>query len=710
MGKERIAILGGGVGAMTTAFQLTDEPDWQQRYEITVYQLGHRLGGKGASGRGPHGTIEEHGLHVWLGFYENAFRIIRKAYAELTPPGATAPITNGVFSSWDRAFRKHRWVGLFDHTALDTWQPWLIEFPENHLTPGDTQRIPDLWELTVNMIEWLSRSARHGAMSALFRRETREQDAAEHASLRLHLERLISDLELGFEVASSSIGLAALEALAGFVRKLPPSPITPMSKDSLVRDQMVALLETVRTWIVSEIGRHAPAERRLLLALDMAVTIARGLLVDEVFAGKPLRALDDDFRAWLLHHGALPQTGSLETNPLLRALYDFVFAFVDGNTRNLDASANFETCAAIRTIFRMLFTYSGAIFWKMNAGMGDTIFTPLYKVLKQRGVKFEFFSRVDQLQLSPDGRFVDAIDITKQATPTQPEYDPLVRVAELDCWPAQPKYNDLREGRELREQHVNLESFWTDWPGVGKLTLRRGAADHGFDRVVFGLSVGSVPFVCQQLMAAHEPWRVMAEQVRTVRTMGVQWWLKPDLAELGWHGPSVVSTAFAEPLDTWADMTHLVPRELWSANPPGSIAYFCGALEGPVPDPRDRETPARALAEVRDAVAELTAHMKALWPSAYDTQGKFDRSLLMLEFMRANIDPSERYVLSVAKSSRHRLKANATGIDNLVITGDWIDNGFNAGCVEAAVMGGMQAANALHDRDLQSGIVGRELL
>ena len=42
---QKIAILGGGIAALGTALELTAEPDWQQRYEITVYTLGWRLGG-----------------------------------------------------------------------------------------------------------------------------------------------------------------------------------------------------------------------------------------------------------------------------------------------------------------------------------------------------------------------------------------------------------------------------------------------------------------------------------------------------------------------------------------------------------------------------------------------------------------------------------------------------------------------------------------
>ena len=80
----RVVILGGGVAGMTAAMELS-RPGWQQRYEsITLYQLGWRLGGKGASGRGAHERIEEHGLHIWLGFYDNAFRLLREGVDALS--------------------------------------------------------------------------------------------------------------------------------------------------------------------------------------------------------------------------------------------------------------------------------------------------------------------------------------------------------------------------------------------------------------------------------------------------------------------------------------------------------------------------------------------------------------------------------------------------------------------------------------------------
>ena len=65
------------------------------------------------------------------------------------------------------------------------------------------------------------------------------------------------------------------------------------------------------------------------------------------------------------------------------------------------------------------------------------------------------------------------------------------------------------------------------------------------------------------------------------------------------------------------------------------------------------------------------------------------------QFFRANIDPTELYVMSFTNSSQFRLKTDQTGFNNLYITGDWIDNGFNAGCIEATVMAGLQTARAI---------------
>jgi len=65
-------------------------------------------------------------------------------------------------------------------------------------------------------------------------------------------------------------------------------------------------------------------------------------------------------------------------------------------------------------------------------------------------------------------------------------------------------------------------------------------------------------------------------------------------------------------------------------------------------------------------------------------------------------------VQSVPGSDRYRMKTDATGYDNLYVVGDWIDCGFNTGCVEAAVMSGLLASHALSGSPPLEEIVGHD--
>jgi uncharacterized protein with NAD-binding domain and iron-sulfur cluster len=82
VGTRNITIVGGGMAALSAAFELTRTEDLRARHSVTIYQMGWRLGGKGASGRDRDGRVIEHGLHVWFGCYENAFHLLRSAYSE----------------------------------------------------------------------------------------------------------------------------------------------------------------------------------------------------------------------------------------------------------------------------------------------------------------------------------------------------------------------------------------------------------------------------------------------------------------------------------------------------------------------------------------------------------------------------------------------------------------------------------------------------
>src|SRR6202000_3481537 len=86
------------------------------------------------------------------------------------------------------------------------------------------------------------------------------------------------------------------------------------------------------------------------------------------------------------------------------------------------------------------------------------------------------------------------------------------------------------------------------------------------------------------------------------------------------------------------------------------------------------------------------------WELLCGRDGQRGAAALDTQFYVANSDPSDRYVQCAPGSDRFRLRPDESGYDNLVLAGDWTDNGMNAGCIEAAVMSGLEAANALLGR------------
>ena len=158
-----------------------------------------------------------------------------------------------------------------------------------------------------------------------------------------------------------------------------------------------------------------------------------------------------------------------------------------------------------------------------------------------------------------------------------PEYKPLVTIKDLPCWPSEPRYEQIAEGAELQAQHIDLESAWTPWPDREEKTLEVGTHFH---RVVLGISQAALKDICPELIKSSKAWQDMVGKLETVSTQAMQLWLGPDAAGLGWRWPPAVLTAYAEPFDTYADMSHLIKREDWPTEiVPRSIAYFCGPLK-----------------------------------------------------------------------------------------------------------------------------------
>ena len=698
MTRERIAILGGGVGAMTCAYWLTTVEGWQDRYEIDVYQMGWRLGGKGASGRNAdlEQRIEEHGLHIWFGFYDNAFTTMRGIYGELgRAPGAP-------LATWEDAFKPHDYVCLAE-SIDDDWRVWPVMMPSRLGQPGDPrpkERIESALASLADRIDaWLHAlddgwrrdgdSARFETASATGDDDPLHQLLALSARFRDALHQRASAAMPVAQVAGRDDELI----------------------DFLKRSQI--LLHTLPAWLGNP-ETWSDELRRIYLCIDLGLGIAIGMLVDDVLR-QGFEAINHiEFRAWLRRHGAWPISVD---SAVVRGFYDLVFAYVDGDFSRPDIEAG----TMLRGMLKVGFAYRGAIMYKMQAGMGDVVFAPVYELLRRRGVRFHFFHKLMRMLPSADGKSVEALALQQQVELSGADYEPLVDVLGLPCWPDRPLYDqlDARQAALLRNNDVNLESNWSNWPEIHRANfgselplrmLRRGV---DFDRVVFGLSVASLADVAGDLLARSEPLARCATHVRSVATQAYQVWMNRDLEGVGWvcpadNGQQPVLSGFTEPFDTWAPMDQLLCRETWPPRgEPGNVSYFCNVFPlAEYPSYTVHTFPASCAARVKAAaVRHLETDIGALWSNA--TAGAFPWSWLIdphertgparfdAQYWRANVDPSERYVMSVTGSSQFRLRADESGFDNLLLAGDWLKTGLDAGCVEAATMGGMQASRAI---------------
>jgi uncharacterized protein with NAD-binding domain and iron-sulfur cluster len=667
--RRRVAVLGGGAGGLTAAFELTATPELRARYDVTVYQLGWRLGGKGASGRrsvGPAHRIEEHGLHVWFGFYENAFDVMQRVYGELARP-AGRPL-----ATWRDAFHPTDEVVLLDDTT-GAWRPLHFHFPPNDGVPGLPTESPSLQRLMRDAIHTLKLVEPPDGAPLLLK------------AFDAGVDRLLEALEsfLGGDDGELDLG----DVLEGVLKIA--GPVFHLGGDDGREPVACRLLRLLRDVVWKATGGD-----RYAMTFDLTSTVFRGILADELDTAGFGKVNGEELTAWLARHGARRET--LEESPILRAFYQLCFAYAGGDR----ARPNVAAGKALQAMLRMCVGYRGSIMWKMQAGMGDAIFAPMYEALRARGVRFRFFHQVTGLGVSADGALVERVEVVEQAR-VRGEYRPLVEdPGGLASWPCEPLWEQLEDGPALRAAGADLEA--PDAPaGAPVRTLRRGA---DFDDVVLAMSVGSLPPVCGELAAAHPRFAAMLDHAHTVATQALQVWMTADRETLGFAPDGMISGGYAEPLDTLCDMSHLLVREGWpEADGVRTVGYFCGTMTEVDGETQEQAT-ARAFA---DGLEHLRARALALWPGAEAGDGSFDWShlhdpegrdgeeRLRAQYWRANIRGSERYVLTPPGSIEFRLRPDEAGPANLVLAGDWTRNGVCGGSVEAAVTSGKLAARAL---------------
>ena len=580
----KVAVVGGGCASLAAAFELT-RPEHRGRYEVTVYQMGWRLGGKSASGRaGPHGRIEEHGVHVWLGFYENAFRLLRECYEELEDREQNharyglkeRPRFERKYRKWTEAFFADPYVGVAEKTASGTVRSWTAHFAPIEGLPGDPI---DEANNPFSLASYLAKSIgllRTLLLSVLVdreppsrsRRRRRGGQAADAPPLqfsrlspRVIVDRITRMLRVGVITTAAGV-LEATALLEMMLRERVSLP----EGDYVVLQFMETIAENLRRQLQDLVAIDEEIRTKLEV-IDLVLAIVVGVLRDGLLTEpRGLDAINHvDCREWLRRNGASEHACD---SAFVRGLYNMAFA----DAPEPGDGGGIAAGQAVRGALRMFFTYRGSLFWKMRGSMGDVLFAPLYQLLRSRGVKFEFFHRLENVKMQygdvqrGENPHVEALEFDRQAIVSAPEYQPL---DPKGCWPARPDYGQL--AKPVEGEGWDFESWW-DRRSVEPRTLK---VVDDFDFVVLGVSIGAVRDVCQEIIRNDDRWRAMVTHVRTVATQAFQLWLRKDLSALGWSEPSITLSAYAAPFDTWSDMTHVVAEERW---PKESQAEGAGLL------------------------------------------------------------------------------------------------------------------------------------
>jgi uncharacterized protein with NAD-binding domain and iron-sulfur cluster len=741
----KVVIVGGGCAGLAAAWQLAKLPD----YEVHLYERSWRLGGKGASGRDNQGRILEHGLHIWLGFYENAFRMMRECYAEVEDkkwgPNQSDPGSRLPHGSIDDAFFAEPHIGVAARNRANEWEVWSGYLPPMKGRPGDPF---DAHSNPFTLTNYIARCLHllntlmvsvigppEGDVPGTPRPDERStsDEAAEldfsydaARSPRALVEHMARMLRGGILTTAAGL-LQGVTMLEDWIRTLKLGQ--PMADTVFEFVEAVAAQTRKLLRDLVAVDEHV---RRKTEIIDLVMTIAVGLYRDRVlFDERGLDAINNiDYREWLTKHGA---TRTSVASPFVEGIYDLVFAYRDGDHDRPALAAG----VALRGALRMFFTYRGAMFYRMRSGMGETVFSPLYKVLGEKKgsdgkprVIFHFQHALQRVEFDFSNEGGARVQLLKFSTAGDPkDLDKIGQANALDhfgCWPEDDRlFTPARSGMKLEtlsleaDEHFDVVIFALgidDFVRVCELDKRQGA-DDGSVETERGCESDNTR---ESGLFGITRWRNMRRHVKTVATKAAQVWLAQDLEALGWYrGPAVIS-AMGEPFATWADMTYTLaseqawrdalPREKGSeplADSSRSVAAFCSELSDEAIQGADKD-PHKVKACVEHDLKEwLSKGMRPFWPHAFaGDRTSLDQVVslkpvgqpagdLSGQHIRANFEDSERYTLALPGSIEHRISPLDRSVTNMTIAGDWTACGLDAGCVEAAVMSGMLAVHAI---------------
>jgi uncharacterized protein with NAD-binding domain and iron-sulfur cluster len=689
--KHRVAVLGGGPAGLAAAYGLTQTRALRERYEVTVYQVGWRVGGKVTSGRqGVEKRVLQNGTHYLFGCYENSFRVARRAYEDLDRAGISS------FGSFDDAFLPLSTLALKQYFR-GAWHDWVISIPTNSKVPGRGEDDPlgALDYLSMG-IQLLIDSLAGWEVARACRPTPPFAPGSEPPDW---WDRIVGPIERGLaDVVNDSVA-GLLRLALGVLQRSGAEPEALAAVSWMLTEARRILWQRLGPQVESDLESC-----RSWMLVDLGCTSLIGMIADDVMAPGGMAAIDGvDFREWLHRHGASEITlGS----PLVTGWYHAIASFIDGDGERPSVSAG----VTLNALMSAATQYRGAFAFQARRELGDTVIAPLYEALRRRGVKFRFFHRGWELE-PRDGK-IERIRVEQQVQLCggDPDaYQPFTTVRGQPAWREHPDPEQIVDPERL--EGYDLEDFYTEWPHGEDHWLERGKH---FDTAVLAIPIGALGVYCEQLVEEQPSWRRMVDNVRSVDTSSLWLYFRPKLPDLGWPYPSPVLTGYQAPLSTWEDTSYLVDAEDWPhGEQPGTISSLFGPLQGP-PDAPGPDAPG-GYPERQLAAAEAiawkfaTEYAGGLWPDAtspenpqcvdwellVDLENRHGPERFAFQKVRANYGPIQRYTLALPGTLQHRLRADESSYANLFLAGDWTRNTGDVGCVEAAIASGLYAAIAI---------------
>jgi uncharacterized protein with NAD-binding domain and iron-sulfur cluster len=721
--KKQAVVLGAGPAGLSAAMALVESGE----YDVDVYQMGWRAGGKCATGRDAgHFRTRQNGSHYLFGCYHNAFALIRRAHEVLSQSNDESDrVMFGSF--FDDFVARNLLVGaqgynrLSPLAKLDT-SYWYRYMPQNMACPGTGGKFATPFDYAF-MISQLFLGTLIDYYAAIV---SDDSDGERFEGCRLFVKLLpVSP----FETSAWSRMLRFVLHPVRFVFNLVAGATFWLIMKLVFVWSVVAPSWVTRplfrwwkssaawaVWTLRAIARQAEQAalaqekhvsngiQRLIILFELALALATGFLSDELWRAGSFEKIDaEDLRHWLRRHGA---SKFAYESSLVRTWYDATISYKNGQQGDASCSAG----VAIQAMLRSMLTYKGAFAFQMRAEVGDSYIAPVVRALELLGVKFHFYHRVSELRVSSVTRSVEEIVIDQQIA------DPPQQTEFLEVTYGRPAQRKTRKGwpsvalQPAAQGHVfPLDSYYSDAKHRA-ITLRRSA---DFDVVVCALPVGVVEDVLVDsrlgpLTNLAGPWREMFEHLRLTESQAIRMWFKVSLAELGWrHEPPILSGT-DWPHSTWEDNSQAKDiQDFPGSDQPGTIGTLFGPLETGAGNVRSPDHYASQLQIAQqNAQTFLSESMPHLWPGLVegkdiawskfiDLEGRSGKQRFGFQVVAANVGPNESYVVAWPGSLRYRARPDESGYQHLYLAGDWTRNGIEAGTVEGAVVSGLKAAHAI---------------